>query len=263
VVDDNLRVVKRGYTEIHEIPAEVKKVGARQAPGAKAAAGLPIMLKRMPENEGGAEGRRYLHRFWEQTGNFYVSGKGSDNLADPFMGMALIPAVTGVFRDMTQIRFEHPEWIAENCTACGNCYTQCPDSAIPGLVSTVADVLNTAITNIEMGGRPTRFLRKGARNIEKKLRGVLDKDGLDVRALLRRRSKTPCTRTRIRATRRWKRNTTSWKRRSVSSSSPPPSPIGPTRRRRPRAAAACSRSPSTPTPARAAPCASTSATTTP
>jgi pyruvate-ferredoxin/flavodoxin oxidoreductase len=50
----------------------------------------------------------------------------------------------------------------------------------------VADVLNTAIGNIEMGGRPTRFLRKGARNIEKKLRGVLDKDGLDVRALLRR-----------------------------------------------------------------------------
>ncbi len=36
---------------------------------------------------------------------------------------------------MTQIRFEHPAWIAENCTACGNCYTVCPDSAIPGLVN--------------------------------------------------------------------------------------------------------------------------------
>ncbi len=185
VVDDNLRVVKRGYTEIHEIPAEVKKVGARQAMGAKAMPSLPIMLKRLPENEGKLMKAADLHRFWEQTGNFYVSGKGSDNLADPFMGMALMPAVTGVYRDMTQIRFEHPVWIAENCTACGNCYTQCPDSAIPGLVSTVADVLNTAIGNIEMSGRPTRFLRKGSRNIEKKLRGVLDKDGLDVRALLK------------------------------------------------------------------------------
>jgi pyruvate-ferredoxin/flavodoxin oxidoreductase len=183
VVDDNLRVVKRGYTEIHEIPDEVKQVGARQALTWKSTPDLPIMLKRLPEGDGGAID---THRFWEQTGNFYVSGKGSDNLADPFMGMALIPAVTGVFRDMTQIRFEHPEWIAENCTACGNCYTQCPDSAIPGLVSTVADVLNTAIGNIEMGGRPTRFLRKAARVVEKKLRGALDKDGLDVRALLRR-----------------------------------------------------------------------------
>ncbi|HNA31459.1 MAG TPA: 2-oxoacid:acceptor oxidoreductase family protein, partial [Thiobacillaceae bacterium] len=123
VVDDNLRVVKRGYTEIHEIPAEVKKVGARQAMGAKAMPSLPIMLKRLPENEGKLSKAADLHRFWEQTGNFYVSGKGSDNLADPFMGMALMPAVTGVYRDMTQIRFEHPVWIAENCTACGNCYT--------------------------------------------------------------------------------------------------------------------------------------------
>ncbi len=184
VVDDNLRVVKRGYTEIHEIPAEVKKVGARQ-PAARLSVSLPVMLKRLPENEGKLMKAADVHRFWEQTGNFYVSGKGSDNLADPFMGVALMPAVTGVYRDMTQIRFEHPVWVAENCTACGNCYTQCPDSAIPGLVSTVADVLSTAIGNIEMGGRPTRFLRKGARNIEKKLRGTLDRDGLDVRALLK------------------------------------------------------------------------------
>ena len=108
VVDDNLRVVKRGYTEIHEIPAEVKKVGAREPVGAKAAPSLPIMLKRMPEGDAGLVKTADTHRFWEQTGNFYISGKGSDNLADPFMGMALIPAVTGVFRDMTQIRFEHP-----------------------------------------------------------------------------------------------------------------------------------------------------------
>ncbi len=182
VVDDNLRVVKRGYTEIHEIPTEVKQVGARQAPSMKTAPALPVMLKQQPEGNGGATD---IHRFWEQTGNFYVSGKGSDNLTDPFMGMALIPAVTGVYRDMTQIRFEHPVWLAENCTACGNCYTQCPDSAIPGLVTPVAEMLNTAITKIEMGGRPTRFLRKGARNIEKRLRAVLDKDGMDVRALLR------------------------------------------------------------------------------
>ncbi|MBI5329785.1 MAG: 2-oxoacid:acceptor oxidoreductase family protein [Betaproteobacteria bacterium] len=181
VVDDNLRVVKRGYIEIHEIPAEVKQVGVRQAGGLKQGPAMPIMLKRLPEGDGGVAD---VHRFWEQTGNFYITGKGSDNLADPFMGLAMIPAVTGVYRDMTQIRFEHPEWIAENCTACGNCYTQCPDSAIPGLVTTVGDVLNSAITNIEMGGRPTRFLRKGARVIEKKLRGALDKDGLDVRALL-------------------------------------------------------------------------------
>ncbi len=185
VVDDNVRVVKRGYTEIQEIPAEVKQVGVRQAAGFSLTPALPIMLKRIPENDGKLAKQADVHRFWEQTGNFYISGKGSDNLADPFMGMAVFPAITGIYRDMTQIRFEHPVWVAENCTACGNCYTQCPDTAIPGLVSTVGDVLNSAISDIEVRGRITRFLRKGARAIEKKLRGMLEKDGLDVRALLK------------------------------------------------------------------------------
>ena len=185
VVDDNVRVVKRGYTEIHEIPVEVKQVGARQAAGFNLTPALPIMLKRIPENEGKLNKAADLHLFWEQTGNFYISGKGSDNLADPFIGMAVFPATSGVYRDMTQIRFEHPVWVAENCTACGNCYTHCPDAAIPGLVSNVGDVLNTAISNIEMSGRITRYLRKGARSIEKKLRGSLEKEGLDVRALLK------------------------------------------------------------------------------
>ncbi|MFA7399580.1 MAG: thiamine pyrophosphate-dependent enzyme, partial [Sideroxydans sp.] len=82
------------------------------------------------------------------------------------------------------VRFEYPEWIAENCTACGECFTQCPDSAIPGLVTTPGDVLNSVIQKIETSGRPTRFLRKFSRTIEKKLRASLDKDGLDVRTLL-------------------------------------------------------------------------------
>jgi pyruvate-ferredoxin/flavodoxin oxidoreductase len=179
VVEDNLRVVRRGYEQLSRIPDEVMKVGARQM-ALTSEIVLPTMLKEQPEGDGSASD---IHRFWQDTGSFYATGRGNDNLVDPFIGMALIPAVTGVFRDMTQIRFEHPVWIAENCTACGNCYTECPDSAIPGLVTDVADVLNTAVTNIEMGGRPTRFLRRASRTIEKKLKGMLDKDGVDVHAL--------------------------------------------------------------------------------
>jgi pyruvate-ferredoxin/flavodoxin oxidoreductase len=181
IVEDNLRVVRRGYEEMHEIKPEQMIVGKRAKVVGKPAPSLPVMLKQLPEGDGGLSD---IHRFWEQTGSFYMKGQGSDNLVDPFMGLSVIPAVTGVYRDMTGVRFEHPEWIAENCTACGNCFTQCPDSAIPGLVTTTTDVLNTAIQKIEIGGRPTRFLRKFSRTIDKKLRGALDKDGLDVRAKL-------------------------------------------------------------------------------
>ena len=50
---------------------------------------------------------------------------------------------------MTGIRFEHPEWIAENCTACGKCYTVCPDTAIPGLVNEVGQVLDTVVKRVQ------------------------------------------------------------------------------------------------------------------
>lgn len=185
VVADNLRVVRRGFTELTEITD--KQVGVTRKGFVKKDVGLPVMLKQLPV---GDEIRLTkvgdIHRFWEQTGHFYLTGKGNDNLVDPFIGASLVPAATGVFRDMTGIRFEHPEWIAENCTACGNCYVECPDSAIPGLVSSIGDVLATAINRIETSGTPTRYLRRAARSIEKKLRALVDNEGGFVRPLIDR-----------------------------------------------------------------------------
>jgi len=181
VVEDNLRVVRRGFDEIHEITE--KRVGDAPEQPAKPESGLPIMLKQLPRRDGGVSD---IHRFWEQTGSFYASGKGSDNLADPYQALSLIPAATGLFRDLTQIRFDYPRWVAENCTACGDCYTLCPDSAIPGLVNKVSDIFNTAINRIETGGRPTQYLRRESRNLEKRLRELLNNAGeqAQVRALL-------------------------------------------------------------------------------
>ncbi len=183
VVADNLRVVRRGFTELTEITD--KEVGVTRKAYARKDGGLPVMLRQLPVgDEIRLNKAADIHRFWEQTGHFYLTGKGSDNLVDPFIGASLLPAATGVFRDMTGIRFDHPQWIAENCTACGNCYTQCPDSAIPGLVSSVSDVFNAALNRIETSGTPTRFLRRAVRSVEKKLRVLIDRDGGAVRPLI-------------------------------------------------------------------------------
>ncbi len=179
VVQNNLKVVQRGFLELKEITD--KQVGVTRRQLAKKDAGLPVMLAQLPEADGRVAD---IHRFWEQTGHFYATGKGSDNLVDPFVGLGLMPAASGVFRDMTGIRFEHPVWIPENCTACGNCYTECPDSAIPGLVSSVTDVFNTIVNRIETRGTPTRFLRRAARTVEKKLRAAIGGDGVAVRPLI-------------------------------------------------------------------------------
>ena len=67
---------------------------------------------------------------------------------------------------MTGVRFTMPKFIPENCTGCSNCWTQCPDSAIPGVVNSVEEVLETALRSASNGqsfdrvrqiGRASRF----------------------------------------------------------------------------------------------------------
>ena len=181
VVEDNLRVVRRGFDEITEI---TQKQPSASRPGyGKKKTYMPNALKQLPKTDGRQSD---IHRFWGQVGSFYARGQGDDLLADPFQALSLIPASTGVFRDMTQIRFEYPEFIAENCTACGNCYTVCPDAAIPGLVNTVGEVFTTAISIVEARGLTCEYLRRETRKIEKALRPMIDAAGEEaqVRALV-------------------------------------------------------------------------------
>jgi len=171
IVQDNLRVVRRGFDEIVEITD--KQIGNRSAALRRAPA-LPVMLKQLPEADGGLSD---VHRFWEQTGAFYAGGRANDNLADPQQALSVIPASTGVFRDMTQIRFDYPKFVPENCTACGNCFTVCPDTAIPGLVNSISDVFTATILRIETRGTPTQYLRREVRGVEKRLRALIEEQG--------------------------------------------------------------------------------------
>jgi pyruvate-ferredoxin/flavodoxin oxidoreductase len=169
VVEDNVRVVKRGYDEVREITDKDVGVQAARIIDARAEPKLPVMVKLLPQSK--APGTD-IHRFWEQTGNFYARGMGNDNITDPFIGLGVMPAASALFRDMTGIRFEHPQWIAENCTACGNCYTVCPDTAIPGLVNEVGQVLDTVVSRVKKKGHALQHLPRAVRGLERTLRGT-------------------------------------------------------------------------------------------
>jgi len=183
VVEDNLRVVRRGFDQLQEI-TEKSLQTVQNGNGVRKAPSMPIMLKNLPA---GSDPRTDVHRFWEQTGNFYQKGLGNENLADPFSALSLIPASTGVYRDMTMIRFEYPVWVPDKCTACSDCFTICPDSAIPGLVNTATEVFETAIQRVEGKGREVEHLRRAVRTVDKKLRSVAEAaeaNILDARPLL-------------------------------------------------------------------------------
>ncbi|WP_026375303.1 2-oxoacid:acceptor oxidoreductase family protein [Aestuariibacter salexigens] len=178
IVEENIRVVQRGFDEICEITRKDVGVQTVEIQPVKAASAQPIMLKRLPQSHAAATD---IHRFWEQTGSFYAKGQGSDNLADPFMSLGTIPASSATFRDMTGIRFEHPEWIAENCTACGKCYTVCPDTAIPGLVNDVSQVLDTLVARIKKQGTDVQYLPRAVRQLEPILHSLFDEAGESAR----------------------------------------------------------------------------------
>jgi pyruvate-ferredoxin/flavodoxin oxidoreductase len=172
VVQDNLRVVQRGFMEVNEL--EDKRVSDAADVTMRREALLPPPLKDAPTSQ---DQSTDIHRFWEQTGHFYSTGQGGDNLADPFIGQSLVPAATGVFRDMTAIRFEHPQWDPQKCTACGKCYSVCPDSAIPGLVNAPDEIFETVVNRVESASAPTQQLRKALRTTDRVLRSLLDEAG--------------------------------------------------------------------------------------
>ena len=101
--------------------------------------------------------------------------------------IGVMPASTALFRDMTAIRFQHPEWNAENCTACGKCYTVCPDTAIPGLVNEVTQVLDTVVARVRKAGGKVEHLGKAVRQMERHLRAMFTEAGeaCDVNATMR------------------------------------------------------------------------------
>lgn len=165
VVEDNFRTVKRGFLETHELDVCSMVVGNVAPWAEKKQNTAPLLLLQKPANDDAISD---VHRFFEQTGTNYINGLGGSNLADPFLSLSLIPAATGIYRDMTQIRFEHPLWIPENCTACGDCYTVCPDSAIPGLINTVSEVFETNVKRVERSGKQVKHLRRAIRILEKK-----------------------------------------------------------------------------------------------
>ena len=110
-------------------------------------------------DEEGGQNLADPHRFMDQVCALYR--QGDDPIADPFSAFSAIPAATGIFRDMTNIRFEVPKLIADRCTGCGQCWTQCPDAAIPGLVVDLEDAVRSAVATSAGGNghAPSERLR--------------------------------------------------------------------------------------------------------
>ncbi|OGK79751.1 MAG: hypothetical protein A2X52_01760, partial [Candidatus Rokubacteria bacterium GWC2_70_16] len=148
VVEENVRVIHRGYDEVRELDLSAHEVSTTE-------------IGRVPERPARLDEDRSQSalsspgRFWEQVGYLYSTGQ--DGIADPLAATSALPAATSTIRDMTAVRMEVPEFVPANCTGCGQCWTQCPDTAIPGVVNQIDEVLQAAIGFAANGGSLDRM----------------------------------------------------------------------------------------------------------
>ncbi|HLE44709.1 MAG TPA: 2-oxoacid:acceptor oxidoreductase family protein, partial [Methylomirabilota bacterium] len=163
VVEANLRVVRRGFAEVEELDPAAWDVEA-------AALGTVPARPALLDGTRARPGLGHPGRFWEQVG--YLHATGCDPIADPFAAVAVLPAATSTLRDLTDVRLEVPEFVPARCTGCGQCWTHCPESAIPGLVTPIDQVLETAL-RAAAGTRPADRLRQLVRPLANESRRLL------------------------------------------------------------------------------------------
>jgi pyruvate-ferredoxin/flavodoxin oxidoreductase len=166
VVEANLRVIRRGFDEVYEVPALEEAESADQIMAEPAVGQIPTLLDN-PNQEWGIGNQG---RFWEQVCS--LCGIDQDVIADPFAAISAIPAATSTVRDMSDIRFEVPEFIPHKCTGCAQCWTQCPDAAIPGVVNSVEEVLLAAIRTAR-NGKPLDRIQSIAGNLARESQKIL------------------------------------------------------------------------------------------
>lgn len=94
-------------------------------------------------------GYQSLSRFWDQTGVLYRDGLEAEQSIDPFIATGQIPPLSSTFNNHSNQSTTQPQFDAAACSACGDCWSYCPDSAIGATALTPTQLLESGM---KMGG---------------------------------------------------------------------------------------------------------------
>lgn len=120
-IDDRASVrsaVQRGLESV-----VIHALGTECGPSVEAALRLPAAL-----DHEDAPGPGHAGHFWERVGHGLLSG--TTPLADPEAASAVLPACSAGLSDQSACANSLPSLDTQRCTACGECWMQCPDGAL-------------------------------------------------------------------------------------------------------------------------------------
>ncbi|MBT8060492.1 MAG: 2-oxoacid:acceptor oxidoreductase family protein, partial [Gammaproteobacteria bacterium] len=164
-IEDEIHACMRGYDEVRALELSELEDQGRSAK-------IPLI----PSSMAGAEavaGPGNQGAFWDQVCAQYKTGH--DILADPFTAISVIPAATSSMSDMSTVRATVPRFVADKCTGCSKCWVQCPDSAIPGVVSTIEEVLDATLSTLATTQNPLTQVTQLLRHLARESRKILKK----------------------------------------------------------------------------------------
>ena len=122
-----------------------------------------------------------VNHFCNSVGSLYIEGDEYDNVVDPYVALSWIPPGTAEkLKDMSGVRSNHPLWIPEDCTGCGDCLTVCGDTAILGLVNTIDDIVYTSIRRLRESNHSVVLLNKVAKSLIKNYKAMTRKKSAGV-----------------------------------------------------------------------------------
>jgi len=116
-------------------------------------------------------------RFWSTVGFESESGRTNLLSPDPYLASRVIPAQTSVVS--ARRAGSPPEWLPENCTGCGLCWTFCPHSALPATVAPIADFIEAGKSRIEARGGATTQVQRLGKHLAKRMHKLIADDGLN------------------------------------------------------------------------------------
>jgi len=162
-IEDEIHACMRGFDEVRALDVSGFDDQGRTAK-------IPLIPVAMAGADA-AEGPGNQGAFWDQVCAQYKTGQ--DILADPFTAISAIPAATSSMRDMSTVRATVPRFVADKCTGCSKCWVQCPDSAIPGVVSSVEEILDSTLKSVATSGNPLTQVTQLIRHLARESRKVL------------------------------------------------------------------------------------------
>jgi len=123
-------LLERNYPELKELGISGERRDATEDnTAAPTSQHTPMAVRHLGSTESDDHaGYQNLSRFWDQTGVLYRDGLENNQGLDPFAAVGHIPPLTSTFTNIDNHTL--PTFSPAECTGCGNCWSNCPDSAI-------------------------------------------------------------------------------------------------------------------------------------